>query len=172
MSKPKKRCPKGGESVGLLALLCHQIESNNMVFKDVSQARILLEKKLTESDMNDGQARLTLQSLAPFLTRDEYHFLKKEVSPNKMNKMGVKVIMRSSEYRMHLSLWNDNENNNSGCKFVLENEWNKLKTDNKLQKGDFIQILSFRSKKCLNFAFLGPKRSFKLLGTTIESYPW
>lgn len=92
----------GGEPVGMLALLCHQIQSSNMGFEEVSRARRILDKKLTESDMNE-LTFLEAQIQAQFLTREEYSYLQ---SNKNNNKMSVKVIMglsELSEYRMHLS---------------------------------------------------------------------
>ncbi|KNA15141.1 hypothetical protein SOVF_100910 [Spinacia oleracea] len=167
----------------VLKLLHQHIDANNLEFKDVSDAKLILEKKLTDSDLKDDQARLAIPKLqtTEFLTPDEETFLatKIDVNKNKNNHIDVKVIMESSVYNMCLSRWNYG-NNNSNWKYVLKNEWKKLKMDKDLNAGDIIRIVSFRSEKCLNFAIIGPKRAiklqdgscFKLFGTIMETSPW
>ncbi|XP_056689629.1 uncharacterized protein [Spinacia oleracea] len=165
----------------VLELLRQHINTNNLEFKDVTDAKLILEKKLTDSDLKDDQARLAIPKLqtTEFLTPDEETFLATKIDVNKNNKIDVKVIMESSVYNMCLSRWNYG-NNNSNWKYVLKNEWKKLKMDKDLKAGDTIRIVSFRSEKRLNFVILGPKRPiklqdgscFKLFGTIMETSPW
>ncbi|XP_056689196.1 uncharacterized protein [Spinacia oleracea] len=165
----------------VLKLLRQHIDANNLEFKDVTDAKLILEKNLTDSDLKDDQGRLAIPKLqtTEFLTPDEETLLATKIDVNKNNKIDVKVIMESSVYNMCLSRWNYG-NNNSNWKYVLKNEWKKLKMDKDLKAGDIIRIVSFRSEKRLNFAIVRPKRAiklqdgscFKLFGTIMETSPW
>ncbi|KMT09700.1 hypothetical protein BVRB_6g131500 [Beta vulgaris subsp. vulgaris] len=151
---------------------------NVMDITDVTDAKIIFERELFASDIEDQQSRLSIpeqQLLASFLTQEEYVGLQHKDDHNKNAKIHVKVIIGNSKYDLHLSRWNykgkkDNgKDKDPGFRYALRHGWNKLVEDYNLKKGQKIRLVSFRSINQLHIV-LQRRRILRLFGTDIEVF--
>ncbi|KMT09675.1 hypothetical protein BVRB_6g131250 [Beta vulgaris subsp. vulgaris] len=144
---------------------------NVMDITDVTDAKIIFERELFASDIEDQQGRLSIpeqQLLSSFLTQEEFVGLQHKDDHNKNAKIHVKVIIGNSKYDLHLSRWNY-KGKDPRFRYALKHGWTKLVEDDNLKKGQRIRLVSFRSNNQLHIV-IQRRRILRLFGTDIEVF--
>jgi hypothetical protein len=114
--------------------------------------RLVIQKKLTTTDMEDSQDRLSIprgQMRAEFLTREEEAELEEKDSDG-IHLKGLKVPLIEpslKESAIFLKKWKLG----SSSTYMLSSPWKKVANKNGLRKGNIVQLWSFRvdHKPCL-----------------------
>ncbi|GAB2272978.1 hypothetical protein Dimus_007792 [Dionaea muscipula] len=110
---------------------------------DGSDVRLVIEKELTASDMNPYAARLSMprKKTSLSLTEAEGAALESKDENGKHKKLDVKVVDPSLQMReLAFKRWPMGIT----WSYVLVGAWNRLTKENKLKKGDLMQVWSFR----------------------------
>lgn len=142
---------------------------NDPKFKDMTDVKLVIQKRLTKCDIDKHQDRLAIPSgqivTTEFLTKSESNWLIEEPlnagkGKGKKRGLGVKVIGPCSSsndlqvHNMSISRWNYNSD---GFRYVLKGKWFAFTDEYKLQSKDLIQIVSFRCNNRIHMAILNSK---------------
>uniref|UniRef100_A0A803MW04 TF-B3 domain-containing protein n=2 Tax=Chenopodium quinoa TaxID=63459 RepID=A0A803MW04_CHEQI len=136
---------------------------NRQDFNDDNDVRVVIVKKLENSDVNPHQARLSIpksKCCNKFLSNREERFLQKVDKYDRKCKIQVKVRGCNSvkAHNMFLTRWDYPDQ--CGYRYVLNGanpSWNTLRREFRLEEGDVITVVANRSKEdgCLCFAIEG-----------------
>ncbi|KAL0013242.1 hypothetical protein SO802_000311 [Lithocarpus litseifolius] len=117
---------------------------NRVMAKNGSDVKLVIQKKLSKTDMLGRFARLSLpkgQMRAEFLSEDEQMSLQqKEEDGVRYKGFKVQLIQPSlEECSISLKKWKQGSNNS----YMLTSPWNEIAKNNGLEVGDIIQLWSF-----------------------------
>ncbi|KAL2557993.1 B3 domain-containing protein-like [Forsythia ovata] len=117
----------------------------------VSQEKLVIQKRLFNADIHETQNRFSIpvkQIREEFLTKQEKINLTKYVSISSTRKMAMEVRIIDpllSETTVVLKNWEMKKNaGSSSFSYVLNDTWGEIRTSNKLEIGDIVQLWAVR----------------------------
>lgn len=126
----------------------------------ISEKKLLIQKKLTMSDVAKNQNRISIPTKqvkdVKFLTDDEERLLSSHDGKNvgSLNVMMIEPSLETSQ--VNFRMWEMEKGN--GCKssisYVITKTWNKITERNKLKEGMTVQVWTFRINKILWLALV------------------
>ncbi|KAH7840174.1 hypothetical protein Vadar_013717 [Vaccinium darrowii] len=110
-----------------------------------SDAIMVMEKELFATDVNTGNARLSLPAReidTRFLSEEEKVFLATRQDGNRISRIKLRIIVEGGmEYGICLSQWVSGK---ASVVYVLLSGWKDVVEDHKLREDDLVQLWSFR----------------------------